>query len=1166
MVISKPQHTKTLQLTLYTGVALIVISMLFLGRQQQSASFAAQAFTVLVVPAFFYAVGALVGRYLHTPLAAPGLIGTGAWLVGVGLIHLYDQRSLLPEVLQPYYWFGASVLAGILISLTGHRVRIWMLVPLVPLVQTNAIWAIMGALGVQVQWMPALTFLLVLIWWEAPLKDERWTTIYRASGVLLTLFVLLFSLWLPLMTRTTLLVTWAAGAGLVAFLGLRHGWARMGPLTIIILACASIWGLSITIWPLAWVILALVTVIFIEHMTQREEKGKDSKTLEISEALAVLLSGAAALVAQLSNTFAGAPPFILLMVLTGAGVLTVFLGWRRSLLTAMHIGLWLLASAWAMLYFIAVPTSNTFGLWLALFASCALLVERLLASGKDKLKTRRTLTEAVVRWPVADLVIGLSAAIILWASIHILTVPPDVLAITCSIVVGLWIAAGLFYRLPILLHVALWIAPLPYALLLIIAAPGIWSLALTGFEWQLLGVIFLIIGHSLFRYRPAILAPFFIVGYVLVGFGFTMTAVNGALVPISLLLVILVCIGTSIAVIADFHPIWSLFVAWILPRHRFPYAYQHFNHLFLFLSAWLAAVWLHLILSSTEMPLYRQGVFLVGFAGLWFALGRALSRLPGVVGWTVSSAGWFMWLIGLIEVFFSPPEAVITMILGLVVSGEALRRSRSLYWIPIFIVQIFFTILQLSWMLSLSGSLLLMGAAIAASAGGMIAERRYPQAGRISAITGGLLALGVSFLHPDIYNLLALNILAIVGMVCYRRWQWLCVVYAGLGVLAFQNHGRWDWVQGLILGLLHIVGATERIRLARPKRYRTLNMMLFQEWDWASPILWVGLGLITVSGYQGLSNIWRNDNAIAIPGLISLVLIYSAARLPVRHLANVAVAGVSITFFITLANLTRYPSSIGNSLITLTIIFAALGLIIRWKCVDAVRQLRPFNNMRWVIWWLRPLLGASAFLNIVSLVVLVLMGNVYHADSILRIINALVLTAYPALIYMQRRKLEWLGMSVVLAGYTWVLLANAIGINSQLAYTLPVGLGLLALARFIRTAHYSLLEGSGTALLIVSGLMMLDMQNLLSVPLVYLGVILIGLAVYGYVAGRRIPFIAAGIVIGSGAFWMVVRVNFWLIPLGAGLVLLTLTILTEARGEQMAQWLQSWQGRWRSWK
>src|SRR5262249_31182083 len=143
-------------------------------------------------------------------------------------------------------------------------------------------------------------------------------------------------------------------------------------------------------------------------------------------------------------------------------------------------------------------------------ACCALLIERLLTSRrKEKYKAPYTLVETIVRWTFADLVIGLSTIILLWNALHINTISPWVSAVTLSLVVGLWVTAGLIYRLPILLHLALWIAAIPYSLLLILAAPAIWTLPLLGVAWQLLGVGLISFAHSTSKYRPALLAPFF---------------------------------------------------------------------------------------------------------------------------------------------------------------------------------------------------------------------------------------------------------------------------------------------------------------------------------------------------------------------------------------------------------------------------------------------------------------------------------------------------------------------------------------------------------------------------------------------------------------------------------------------------------------------------------
>src|SRR5579871_3256947 len=174
---------RSLHLSITSGIVLIVLSMLFLGRDQSSTSFAIQGISILAIPAVFYAIGLVVCRYLDAPLAGPGIVATGAWLVGVGLIRLYVQRTLLPDTWQPYYWLCASLLAGVLVTLTGHRVRSWLLAPLVPLVQANALWAILAVMGIAPQWQPALSFLLVLGWWEAPMVDLFWRRTYRGSAV-----------------------------------------------------------------------------------------------------------------------------------------------------------------------------------------------------------------------------------------------------------------------------------------------------------------------------------------------------------------------------------------------------------------------------------------------------------------------------------------------------------------------------------------------------------------------------------------------------------------------------------------------------------------------------------------------------------------------------------------------------------------------------------------------------------------------------------------------------------------------------------------------------------------------------------------------------------------------------------------------------------------------
>src|SRR5258706_13038453 len=63
----------------------------------------------------------------------------------------------------------------------------------------------------------------------------------------------------------SLMLTWAACAAVVAIIGLQNGWLSFGPLAIVILTGASIWGLPPGWWPLTWLVFAVGTLVFIER-------------------------------------------------------------------------------------------------------------------------------------------------------------------------------------------------------------------------------------------------------------------------------------------------------------------------------------------------------------------------------------------------------------------------------------------------------------------------------------------------------------------------------------------------------------------------------------------------------------------------------------------------------------------------------------------------------------------------------------------------------------------------------------------------------------------------------------------------------------------------------------------------------------------------------------
>ncbi|HLA44235.1 MAG TPA: hypothetical protein VJZ27_12405, partial [Aggregatilineales bacterium] len=329
---------RNLQLSLYSGVALIVISILFLGREQESMTFITRIVSAVTIPALFYLLGGLVIRYLKAPLAGPGIVATGGWLIVVGLIHLWDQSDM-PAFMRPYYWLIASLAGAVVITLTAHYLRTWLLIPLIPLVQANALWAGFDAVGLNVVWWSALTFLLVLVWWELPQRfiseDDTWKLIYQVCGVLMTLFLLGFAYWLPAPTDKTMLSTWSAGALLVTYLGMRHRVSSLIPLALAMLTGAVMWGLPAMWWSVAWLVIALGTVIFIEQLA-RKDKAANAMALDLSIALSLILTGMAALFTQLLPlSGADTIPSLSIPVLLISAGLFGWIGWRGAISKAV---------------------------------------------------------------------------------------------------------------------------------------------------------------------------------------------------------------------------------------------------------------------------------------------------------------------------------------------------------------------------------------------------------------------------------------------------------------------------------------------------------------------------------------------------------------------------------------------------------------------------------------------------------------------------------------------------------------------------------------------------------------------------------------------------------------------------------------------------------------
>jgi hypothetical protein len=1164
----QPDSRKPLQFSLYSGIALVVISMLFLGKQQSNASFGAQALTVFAAPAFFFFVGAIVYRYLNAPLAGPGIVATGTWLLGVDLIHLYVQRILLPDVIQPYYWLTVSLVGALLITIIGYRVRIWMHDVLVPLVQINAVWSVMVALGLTVEWMLPSSFVLVLIWWQWPHTDAKWRSVYRVAAGTLATFLLVLPVLLQLSTPKTLMATWAAGAATVAFLGIRYGSLKLGPLTIVLLTGATMWGIAPPWWPLAWLVLAVFTIIFIERIESDDPDGTRSTATKLSQMLAVLLAGGAALFAEVGPIFLNITmhPLGIVGTLLGAGMLLAWLGWRRDLRMAAHTGLWLIASGWSNLYFATIPATNTYGLWLALLASAALFAERILTSRrKEKGKAAHTLLNTLTYWPIADLVIGLSTITLIWTALSISTAAPAILIATFAVIIGLWIVAGLLYRLPILLHIALWVAPLPYALILILVAPALWTLPLLGIAWQILGLGLLVFAHITLRYRPTVLLPFFIVGYALLGFGFSIALGNSVFMPLSLTIVVLASIGTSVAVIADRHVAWDYLLSRLLPVDRFPFAHRHIRHAFLLLAGWLTAIWLHLMLGYSGLALPRQGLTLVLCAGVWFAFGHLLTRFPTAVSWPVVTAGWLMWGLGLLEVFFSPREALIAVVVGLIVSAESLRRTREIAWIPIFIVQLLFSAFQIALVLALPGYAVLFIVAICISAAGMLFDTHAPRSGRITTLTGGILALGIGAYHFDSGMLLIVAVLIVVATAHYRRWQGLLATYAVLAAVLAISHIQIVWWVWLTIGLAHIVSGGELLRALRIRRFRTLKTAMFRELDWATPLLWIGTVCLAMSYKTASYGLQSGEIFIAMiaPAIVITLL---SLRLNIARLPYIPVLLSSSGLIFVGLSLSNQPySRVVIALLAYGLLLAIGATLIRLGVYYLLRHNGIYRRLPSLVWWIRPMLAASTGFAGISAVLLVALGGLYSGYAAMKIVTGLCLAMYAVLVYIQTRRLGWLWLALGVTWYTWAIALSQFGINGIVWQTLPIGAALMLMGKrfYPKTLSFDLI---GCGVLLWGVVVGLEKSNLMSPQGLVLVVYVIGLATYGYIAGRRIPFSLAMLVVGAGLLYIIAKLNIWFIPLGGGVLLMMGALLVEVRHATVEHWLELWRSRWQLWQ
>lgn len=581
------------------------------------------------------------------------------------------------------------------------------------------------------------------------------------------------------------------------------------------------------------------------------------RAYQISAALLLIFLCAFVLLVRLDS-----PPAIVMTWLIASG-LFLAMGIRQNKALFLHIGAWTFAGAWALVYRYWIADPAVFGLWMTLPAGMAILFARLTRSSRKRHKPEGVFA-AMSRWTAADLATGLSAISLVFTAAHLWQIPATTLSYTLLALVAVWLGLGIEYRLAILVHMGVYVAPIPLTFLLLSSNVAFVHLPALGIIWQLGGAALLLVGHGLQRQRFAIRIPFFLTGYVLVGVGNLLA--DSLTLPVSLGITMLVTLLTAEAVLIGWHPVWDAFVQWIAPQQTRPYAHRWLRSAFLLLGAWFAAVWFQLMLGMIGLPAARQGLGLVLVSSAWFLIGWMVERVPGAVGWYVHSAGWLLWGIGLLQVFYSPTEAIITAIFGLVVSTEEWLRQRRNYWMPVVIMQVAFITLQAALLLSLPPVALLAALGIGVITYSLFAGYKGQRQSRWIAIAGTTIILFALLRAPlptlqtmmPLFIQIVLIVFAGFSLLIDRRRLWIGAVAAWwCGWLLFMPFIAVDGILWQLLPLSALLIALSRSD--QPERDR---------------IELVGIGVILAA----LGLLVRQIGREAIPVgavVIGLLLMYS---------------------------------------------------------------------------------------------------------------------------------------------------------------------------------------------------------------------------------------------------------------------------------------------------
>jgi len=244
----------------------------------------------------------------------------------------------------------------------------------------------------------------------------------------------------------------------------------------------------------------------------------------------------------------------------------------------------------------------------------------------------------------------------------------------------------------------------------------------------------------------------------------------------------------------------------------------------------------------------------------------------------------------------------------------------------------------------------------------------------------------------------------------------------------------------------------------------------------------------------------------------------------------------------------------------------ALAVIALAMHMAGRRVAAPLRVEHGMGWWLRPLRFVAYILFGISLSFMGILAWTYYPLPEPGIANSILLAAFAWLMYWQGRHLLWLAGALLISVFSGHLVARTLNTDSFFLYSIPLGVILLWQGRVIHRPERALIESAGVIALLVGAVFEGNFENALSLTSFVLAAHLLALLVYGYVAGRRVPFACAAMLVIGAIILLVARVNIWLIPLACGLLLLAGTILAEAQAEVAERWVRGWVTRWQEWR